>query len=174
MSFPTSFIETLHSEGPAADRRDGLQLYAFLIGRWEYDARYHLDNGRIRQSSGEIHAGWVLGGRAIQDVWIVPARGLPRPQPPDFGDYFGTTLRVYDPALDAWHILWSDPLRQTYCRQLGRARGEDIVQEGEDDGVRQRWSFREIAADSFRWTGESSHDGGADWKLYADFRVRRA
>ena len=75
----------------------------------------------------------MLEGRAIQDVWILP------------GVFYGTTLRVYDPALDAWHILWSDPLKQYYMRQIGRARGNDIVQEGKtDDGVAARWSFTEI------------------------------
>jgi len=46
------------------------------------------------------------------------------------GFFYGTTLRVYDPGIDAWHILWSDPLKQLYRRQIGRARGQDIVQEG--------------------------------------------
>lgn len=63
----------------------------------------------------------------------MPAGSITRAIPPEFGDYYGTTLRVYDPGLDAWHILWSDPLTQTYQRQLGRARGNDIVQEGRDD-----------------------------------------
>ncbi len=75
----------------------------------------------------------MLEGRAIQDVWILP------------GVFYGTTLRVYDPGLDAWHILWSDPLRQYYTRQIGRAHGADIVQEGTNDaGDAIRWSFTEI------------------------------
>ncbi len=84
-------------------------------------------------------------------------------------------MRVYDPALDAWHILWNDPLKQYYTRQLGRARGHDIVQEGQTDkGVPVRWSFAEIATDSFRWRGERSLDGGATWHLQAEFRRQAA
>lgn len=102
------------------------------------------------------------GGRAIQDVWIFP------------GAFYGTTLRVYDPGLDAWHILWSDPLKQYYTRQIGRARGQDIVQEGKlEDGTPIRWSFTEITPDSFRWTGKRSDDGGASWHLQAEFFARR-
>ena len=83
----------------------------------------------------------MLEGRAIQDVWILP------------GVFYGTTLRVYDPGIDAWHILWSDPVRQFYTRQIGRARGSDIVQLGKNDaGEAVRWSFTEITPDSFRWT----------------------
>jgi hypothetical protein len=89
--------------------------------------------------------------------------------------FYGTTLRIYDPGLDAWHILWSDPLKQFYTRQIGRADGRDIVQEGNAGiGETMRWSFTEITLDSFRWTGERSLDGGASWQLQGDFRARRA
>jgi hypothetical protein len=104
----------------------------------------------------------VLQGRAIQDVWVLP------------GIFYGTTLRVYDPGIDAWHILWNDPLKQYYTRQIGRAHGNDIVQEGKNDtGELVRWSFTERTPDSFRWLGERSRDGGATWQLQADFHARR-
>lgn len=169
------FAEVLQSPGPAAELADRLDLYSFLVGRWHYDAVYHLAGGGTRRTTGEIHAAWVLGGRAIQDVWIVPARNVPRPEKPEPGDYWGTTLRIYDPTLDAWHIQWSDPLTQTYRRQLGRKVGERIVQVGTDHyGVQSRWSFSDITHDAFRWTGERSVDGGENWVLLADFDVRRA
>jgi hypothetical protein len=158
----TSFIDALHSERPAADRADKMGLYGWLIGRWEMDATVYPDDGRKHTGKGEIHFGWVLEGRAIQDVWILP------------GVFHGTTLRVYDPGLDAWHILWSDPLRQVYRRQIGRARGDGIVQDGkDDDGKAVRWSFSEITPSSFRWRGERSLDGGATWQLQAEFFARR-
>ena len=138
-----SFDTALHAEGPAADRAGKMQLYGWLIGNWEMDATVHADDGTTHKGQGQIHFTWVLEGRAIQDVWILP------------GVFYGSTLRVYDPGLDAWHILWSDPLRQYYTRQLGRARGRDIVQEGRNDaGDQIRWSFTDITANSFRWLGE--------------------
>lgn len=168
------FADVLQSSGPAGELSDRLDLYAFLVGHWQYDALYHLPGGGIRKTTGEIHAAWVLGGRAIQDVWIVPARNVARAQKPEPGDYWGTTLRIYDPTIDAWHIQWSDPLTQTYRRQLGRAVGAKIVQVGTDNhGVQSRWSFSDITGDAFRWTGERSVDGGANWILLADFAVRR-
>jgi hypothetical protein len=137
-------------------------LYAWLVGSWEMDAVVHADDGATHRGRGEIHAGWVLEGRAIQDVWILP------------GVFHGTTLRVYDPDRDAWHILWSDPLRQYYARQLGRAHANGIVQIGTNDaGETTRWSFVDIVPDSFVWRGERSRDGGATWQLQAEFRVRR-
>jgi hypothetical protein len=155
-------IDALHADGPAADRADKMGLYGWLIGRWEMDATVFLDDGSKHTGKGEIHFDWVLEGRAIQDVWILP------------GVFHGSTLRVYAPALDAWHILWSDPLRQLYRRQIGRARGKDIVQDGkDDDGNAVRWSFSEITPNSFRWRGERSLDGGATWQLQAEFFARR-
>jgi hypothetical protein len=65
-------------------------------------------------------------------------------------------------------------VRQFYSRQIGRARDNDIVQLGKNDaGEAVRWSFTEIAPDSFRWTGERSRDDGKTWQLQADFHARR-
>ncbi len=59
-------------------------------------------------------------------------------------------------------------------RQIGRAQGEDIVQNGTlGDGTQIRWSFTDIAGDSFRWRGERSHDSGATWQLQAEFLAQR-
>ena len=140
-----------------------MALYGWLIGDWVMDAQLHLDDGRTIEGRGEIHFGWVLEGRAIQDVWVLP------------GVFFGTTLRIYDPALKAWHILWSDPLLQYYARQLGRAEGKDIVQIGKNAaGESVRWRFTEITANSFLWLGERSCDDGQTWQLQSQYRARRA
>lgn len=162
MSKASSFAEALHSKGPAADRAEKMDLYGWLIGDWRMDARLVADDGSEQRAEGEIHFGWVLEGRAIQDVWVFP------------GVFYGTTLRIYDPGLDAWHILWSDPQRQYYTRQIGRTQGADIVQEGRNDaGEPVRWRFTEITPRSFRWLGERSLDGGATWQLQAEFLARR-
>ena len=162
MTDTSGFTRTLVSAGPAPDRAGKMGLYGWLIGDWTFDAIVHLDNGTTHRGEGEIHFVWALDGRAIQDVWILP------------GLFYGTTLRVYNPALDAWHILWNDPLKQLYTRQLGRARGRDIVQMGQSDkGVPMRWSFVDIATDSFRWLGERSLDAGATWQLQSEFRAKR-
>jgi hypothetical protein len=157
----SGFMRALHSERSAPDRAKQLELYGWLIGDWVMTTVTHLDDGAVHNGSGEIHFGWVLEGRAIQDVWSLS------------GIYYGTTLRIYDPALDAWHIIWSDPLRNFYTRQIGRKQGNDIVQIGTLGDLTLRWTFTDITADSFRWIGERSGDGGKSWTLQSDYRACR-
>ena len=87
---------------------------------------------------------------------------------------YGTTLRVYDPGIDAWQIQWTDPVTQTFLGMIGRGQGDDIVQLGtRPDGTPVRWSFLQIMPDFFRWRGEVSPDQGGSWRLQVEFTARR-
>ena len=87
---------------------------------------------------------------------------------------YGTTLRIYDPDIDAWRIQWTDPVTRSFLQMIGRAEGRDIVQLGRrSDGQHLRWSFSEITPDSFRWRGEVSADNGATWRLNVEFTAQR-
>lgn len=161
-SSETLMARLLFAHGPAPDRTDEMSLYGWLVSEWKMDATIHSADGATHERDGNIAASWALGGRAILDVWTLP----------DF--FHGTTLRVHDPAIDAWHIVWSDPLHQFYNRQIGRAQGRDIVQIGKSaDGADTRWCFTGITPDSFRWTGERSTDEQTGWQLLAEFQCRR-
>ena len=126
----SSFAQVLHADGPDAARATELELYSWIVGRWEMDVTTILEDGTTHRGRGEIHAGWVLQGLAPQDVWMIPRLLDRRPgiEPlPGAGNWYGTTLRIYDPVLDAWRILWSDPATNFFTQQIGRARGLDIV-----------------------------------------------
>lgn len=152
----------LSSAGPAIDRADKMGLYGWLVGQWSIDAIRHTDDGKSHNASGKIWADWVLEGRAIQDVWSLP----------DF--FYGSTLRVFDPVKEVWHIIWSDPLRQYYTRQIGRAVGQNIIQDGRNEaGELVRWSFSDITGDSFNWTGERSRDESKTWDLQTHILAHR-
>ena len=175
-SFATSFAQVLHAKGPDRERETKLSLYAWLVGDWEMDVTTISEDGTKRTSSGEIHAGWVLQGRAIQDVWMIPRlqdRKTNVEPLPGAGNWYGTTLRIYDPNLDAWRILWNDPATNFFTQQIGRPRGRDIVQEGPDPrGGSMRWTFSEIEPLSFHWTGERAPDERT-WRKEVDIRARR-
>jgi hypothetical protein len=177
-----SFARVLHAAGPDQDRADKLALYGWLVGDWEFDVTTSLEDGTMHEGEGEIHAGWVLEGRAIQDVWMIPRlqnRRASIDQLPGAGNWYGTTLRIYDPALDAWRILWNDPATNFFSQQIGRAQGEDIVQVGPDPrGGTVRWTFTEIdratksEPGSFHWVAERSLNA-ENWRKEVDIRARR-
>ncbi len=171
----SAFLDALGADGPSADRAGRMDLYGRFVGSWDLDVRQFSEDGTERRRAGEWHFGWALEGRAIQDVWIVPPRGELR-----HGDAaaninsYGTTLRVYDPDIDAWRIQWTDPVTRNFLQMIGRAEGRDIVQLGtRPDGRLARWSFRDITADSFLWRGEVSADAGATWRVVTEFTARR-
>jgi hypothetical protein len=170
-----SLAEALLASGPAADRGDPMMLYGQFVGEWDGRLLYHGETEL--ETTAEVHFGWVLEGRAVQDVWIAPSKvaGSPSGQPvPPRGELYGTTLRVYDPAKDEWGITWVNPVTGAFNRMTGRAVGKDIVQEyREADGRWVQWCFFEIKADSFHWVWRESSDEGAHWTVRGEFYLKR-
>jgi hypothetical protein len=153
---------------PAAE--GDMALYGWLAGSWALEVTEFFPEGGTRRRPGEWHFGWVLQGRALQDVWIVPAAaGGPA--------YYGTTLRIPlgipAPEPGTWRILYADPGIKAQLVMTGRAEGKDIVQLGTDSaGTPRRWCFRDITPDRFRWTGEVS-TGPDRWFTHIEFEARR-
>ncbi|MDR3416868.1 MAG: hypothetical protein P4L83_11840 [Nevskia sp.] len=178
MKLPASnpFLEALHAAGPDPQHAEALQLYGRFVGSWNLELSDYFADGAIDQSEGEWHFGWVLQGRAIQDVWIAPP-GPRRNQGPPAGYplRYGTTIRMYQPQTQTWRINWIDPALGFWVTQVGRADDGCIVQLGQTvEGTPMRWSFRDITPRSFRWLGEVSDDDGASWHLQLEMRARRA
>lgn len=173
----SGLIAALRANGPAADRTEQLSLYGQFIGDWDSDIVTYTPDGKRHQGQGEIHFGWILEGRAIQDVWMIPRLKDRHPgasSMPLAGNWYGTTIRVYDPAISAWRIYWIDPATNNYRQQIGRKQGADIVQEGTtESGALSRWSFTDITPKSFHWEGEASTDKGAIWHLRVEIFAHR-
>lgn len=166
------FPSALCAPGRSPEIPESADVYGWLVGDWQLEVCHYLDfDVQSRPVRGRVHAGWVLQGRAVQDVWFYSfgaAAGS------DKMITYGTTLRVWDPAIDAWRITWINPARNHREEQIGRRIGSDIVQIGtRSNGTPVRWSFREIASDSFHWFGEALDVDGKTWKLEAEFRARR-
>jgi len=172
----TLFLEALRAGDAPAGRGGSSDMYAPLIGNWDAEVVDHLPGGIRRRQSAEMHFAWVLEGRAIQDLWIAPARrDRPGSDPPVAdGSRYGTTLRVYDPELDAWRVTWWNPVTRVETRLVGRPVGSQIVHTGADaDGRLIRWVFVELRADRFHWRGERSEDGGLTWICETEYFARR-
>jgi hypothetical protein len=167
-------VEALAAPGRSPEIPEAADAYGWLVGSWELDVRHYQVDVAARHLTGEAHFAWVLEGRAVQDVWIMPRR-------PDRGagldaslNMYGTTLRVWDRALQAWRVTWVNPVTGQRDELIGRRSGPDVVQVGTHaDGTPIRWSFTEITKDSFRWTGEALAADGQTWTLQGEFRARR-
>jgi hypothetical protein len=169
------FHSVLAASGRSPEIADSADLYGWLCGSWELDVlHYRGTDVRDRALKGEVHAGWVLEGRAIQDVWIMPPRSNRSADTDNAMNMFGTTLRSWDPTIHAWRISWTNPVRGHHEDQIGRRNGTDIVQLGtRADGTQTRWTFTEITPDSFHWIGDARQPDGETWTREAEFRATR-
>ncbi|HXX31785.1 MAG TPA: hypothetical protein VEJ89_13875 [Myxococcaceae bacterium] len=171
----SGLLEVLPSAGPSPELGEAAGVYGWLVGSWITRAIDYLPDGQTREAEGEWHFGWVLEGRAVQDVWICPRRSLRGPGLSKAGNRYGTTLRVYDQGLKAWRVTWINPVTGMRNDLVGLRRGADIVQEGADpEGHPIRWVFTDIRPGAFRWYGERSIDGGKTWRLEVEFFARRS
>ena len=170
-----NFVSLLHSPARSPEIPEPADIYGWLVGSWELDVLYYRAIDFSSQNmKGEVHFGWVLEGRAIQDVWIMP-RVADRTQNSDrSNNMYGSTLRIWDPAIDAWRIRWFNPVTGHEERQTGRKVGNEIVQIGaRPDGTPTRWRFTEIKPDSLLWIGEALEPDGQTWRIEGQFRARR-
>ena len=132
----------------------------WLIGGWAGEVRDYDEGGSERVSRGEWWFSWVLEGRAMQDVWMVP------------NSRYGSTLRCFDWADGLWHVSWRNPVSGAHNELAGRRRGDAMVLEGTADGARIRWSFLDIQNSKMHWTGEERISDGT-WKLRSEFFLNR-
>ena len=163
----------------AADRApeipEAADVYGWLVGSWTLEVRYYAGvNVSALGVGGELHASRVLEGRGVQDVWIMPIR-RDRATPFDPArNMYGTTLRIWDAALEAWRITWINPARNHTEQQIGRTSGADIVQLGaRSNGTITRWQFTEITPRSFRWLGDALATDGQTWRREGEFAATR-
>ena len=166
-----NLLEQLSAPGAWAEHEKAMDLYGRLVGTWDVTNRYRHD------PAGEWLTGtvvwtfdWVLAGHTVQDVmWFTETNPEGHPERTT-----GSTVRHYDPALDAWHIVWFSPSGRV-TRLLGRpGPGGDIVQEGEKfDGRPIRWLFTDVTDTSFRWRGYISNDNGNSWSQDQEMLAHR-
>jgi hypothetical protein len=171
----TAFPAALAAPARSLAIPEHADAYGWLVGSWELTVyRYWGVDVAARGIRGEAHFGWVLEGCAVQDVWIMPQRSHRTQELDKSLNMYGTTLRVWDPAIQAWRITWINPAGDHRETQIGRWSGKDVVQVGaRADGTPTRWTFTEITADSFHWLGEALEPDGKTWRLEGEFRARR-
>lgn len=170
--YDDGLAEALHGAGPAGPYAEELQLFGQFVGSWDVVWSGVTPDGKTRAATGELHFGWVLGGRAVQDVWIVPGRR--QSGGAAHGVVFhGSSMRFYDPAINAWRQTWVDPANGRLRVFTGGLVGDEIVLHSDENDPRLRWVFTRIRPDSFTWRGEISRDGGRTWLPDEEMRITR-
>src|SRR5262245_46893671 len=113
-------MEALFAMGPASAIPESSDLYGWLVGAWDLDIRNYWKDVSALGLRGEAHFAWVLEGRAVQDVWIMPRRSDRDGRYEHGVNSYGTTLRVWDPGLQAWRVTWINPAQGARCELVGR------------------------------------------------------
>ncbi len=162
-------IEALSARGPHPSLAEEARTFDRFVGTWEFDCELYAADGGVTRFPGEWIFGWILDGRAMQDVWHGYLRGR---QPGQCG--VGTSVRFYDTRHALWRVVFVAPNSGNILILKGGTVGNRIVLEGPDvDGSMLRWSFNEIKADSFLWLGETSNNGGQTWRVEQVMQLRR-
>ena len=161
-----SAFSALLANGPNAKYSDKLQTFGQFVGSWTFDGVEYHDDGSHSTDKGEIHCRWILDGQAVQDVFLETSRS------DNDSLLHGTTIRFYDPKIDAWRVTWINPGAGVVRTFIGRKSGKEIVMEGTaGDGTPIRWIFSDIKSDSFHWRGEKRT--GSSWCIYEELDAHR-
>jgi hypothetical protein len=146
-------------------------IYDPLIGDWEFDNEYYRHDGSVERARGEWHFARALEGRAIADLWTYPLLSE-RASTGEGPVGLGVTVRTFDPKTSSWNVSWN-AADGRHLLLTGRRVGDEIVQEGQEGGLRLRWIFSDIAEDRFNWRAEASADEGKRWRLTQAMEGRR-
>ena len=161
-------IHALGTSGPRIDPAEdpAARLFDRFVGTWDIDYTSIADDGSRDNTKGQLIVGWILDGRAIQDIWIWP-------EPGHAERWMGTTLRFYDAQRKTWRITWVSPFSRAVTLLEGGGDAQRIVLLGSTPANKLRWTFSDISDHDFRWHGEISRDDGASWKLREEHHMRR-
>jgi hypothetical protein len=158
----SGFADALLADGPDERYAARMSRIGRLVGSWDARGR------RLDEESGEWVersftwiVSYVLGGRAVQDLEVVPSATRP-----DEPVTIATALRVYDPVAGITRVSYVSPESNQYCNLVAIGWRDGIRQDGtQNDGRPIRWNFSAITDDSYVWDGWVSNDDGATWEL---------
>jgi hypothetical protein len=113
-----AMIAALGAAGPHPSLGEHARVLGRLIGTWDVEYMDIAKNGKEIHRSGELLIGWVLDGRAIQDVWIV----YPSESGKEREVY--ADVRYFDPKSQTWPAVFIDPQDASLATFTGGAVGE--------------------------------------------------
>lgn len=166
---PVGLTRALEAIRPHPALADHAQVLNRLVGTWDVKYTEFAKDGTTTHRTGEFIVGWIMDGRAIQDLWIVHPSGTRKERE------VYTDVHWYDEKARLWRAAFVDPEHGSVAKFTGGPVGNDrYVLETADLGSKQtRWSFNEIRSDSFVWRDEASNDDGKTWMLQSEYQMKR-
>jgi hypothetical protein len=162
-------VTALQAMGPHPSLGDQAKVFGRLVGTWDGEYNEFSKDGKETRSSGEWIFGWVMDGRAIQDLFIIHPSAARKER------YIGTTLRYFDPKSGTWSVTFFDPETNSIATLTGGAVGDSriVLHDQNTDGKQTRWSFDDIRPDSWVFRDEETRDGGKTWWLREEDHMKR-
>ena len=162
-------VAGLQAMGPHPSLGEQAQVFGRFVGIWDGEYSEFSNDGKTTRSSGEWIFGWVMDGRAIQDLFIIHPSAARKEK------YIGTTLRYFDPKSGTWSVTFVDPENGAVETLTGGAVGDDriVLLSHDEDGKERRWSLEDIRPDSWVFRDEGTHDGGKTWRLLEVDHLKR-
>ena len=161
-------VTALEAKGPHPSLGDHAKAFERFVGTWDVEYTDYAEDGKTSHRSGEYILGWVMDGRAIQDVFVVYPSASNKER-----EVF-TDLRYFDPKSGTWHAAFIDPQGAYVARFTGAAGDDRMAFQTQDfAGTETRWSYTDIRPNSFVWREEESKDGGKTWRLSAELHMKR-
>ncbi len=165
-------------EKPNPNAPAELSRFAFLIGRWKFDAKLKLADGEWQTFHGTWLGHYILDGYAIADEYRMT----------DLSGkliVLGLNLRAYDAKKQTWNIKWLNALTGTWMNlapsELGAVRsdGQSMIYAFKEmapvDSAHAytRATYTKVSETHFTWRGEKSADGNA-WSEFMVVECHRS
>jgi hypothetical protein len=162
-------VAALKALDPHPSLGDQARVFGRFVGTWDGEYTEFSKDGKVSRSSGEWVFGWVMDGRAIQDLFVI------HPSAARNERYMGTTLRYFDTKSGTWSVTFIDPENDAIETLTGGAVGEDriVLLSANADGKQSRWTFVDIRPNSWVFRDQASRDGGKTWRLREEDHMKR-
>jgi hypothetical protein len=154
----------------------GARAFDFVFGNWL------VHNRKLRDVADRDCDEWVEFDARSEVFPILGGQGhidrMFAPDPPDGPPFEGFTLRLYNPAEDAWRIWWSStrapgilepPVIGRFAGDQGIFECDDIVR-GTPIKVRFGWRAHHLIP---VWSQSFSYDAGRTWSQNWEMRFDR-
>jgi hypothetical protein len=158
-------------KSPDAPRE--LDVFAFLIGKWDGRGRTRLPDGKVAEYPVAWVGRYILDGTAIADEVRAPY--------PDGTPSLGITFRQYDQRRKTWVIEFLNVSESFLRRQVHHGTGSVAVSgrtvtiTSESPGIVVREHYVVPDPDNWVYRLDSSNDGGRSWNEGAiEFTFRRS